>query len=248
MLLLSPGLTRLGGARLRVAAACASSASTPADLSPWHNALHRLAPETLRACLPLPHPEGGNWANEEALLGDALLKVALYRALGLGETSAGQSRRQSLDKGRLHDHAASALSNTRLSACAATLLVGPGLLSESDLQALPSEHTRGTCVEAAASAVGTLGGAEADRALGCVAKLLLAEPIVSDAQIHPKTLLIEQGGSVVSERQGGPDHLPLWSAVAKKGSLNLRVGPQASKREAEAMAAEGLLRRMGVLP
>jgi hypothetical protein len=136
--LLSPSLAALSsGTRGRVAS-CLSSQAAAVDVSAWHASLRSLPPHALRACLPLPHPSGGNWANEEALLGDALLKVALYRALGLGETSEGEKRQRPLDKGRLHDLAANALSNTRLAECAQPLLVGPGLLSEEDLAALPS--------------------------------------------------------------------------------------------------------------
>jgi dsRNA-specific ribonuclease len=66
-------------------------------------------------------------------------------------------------------------------------------------------------------------------------------------QLHPKTWLLELGGRVTSSREGGEDHMPLWVAEAECFGKKHRVGPLASKKLAEAVAAEGLLRKLSIM-
>jgi len=177
-------------------------------------------------------------------LGDALLKVAVLRELGVGK--AGEQR-QSV--GVLTQAANAALTNSRMAALGNTLLVRPGLLSQADWMALPSDHTRATAVEAASAAAveAAENRAAGEEALRCVARELLVGLLIKlpPSPVSAKTRLLELGGTVESERKGGLDHSARWRAVARLGASSA-AATDSSRRAAEATAAGRLLREAGI--
>lgn len=218
-------------------------ASGTADpLAPWFHAVRSVQRARI---LPSPHAEGSDDANVLALLGDALLKVAVFRELGVGKAAGEQ--RQSV--GALTQAANAALTNSRMAALGNTLLVRPGLLSQADWMALPSDHTRATAVEAASAAAmeAAENRAAGEEALRCVARELLVGLLIElpPSPVSAKTRLLELGGTVESERKGGPDHSARWRAVARRGASSASA-TDSSRRAAEATAAGRLLREAGI--
>jgi dsRNA-specific ribonuclease len=174
------------------------------------------------------------------LLGDALLKTAVINEL-ISDVEA-----EAIPLGVLTLRANAALANSRMAELSHVLLVRPGLLSSSDLDALPSDHVRATAVEAAAALVWQRDGNAAAAALRCVAVELLRGIDGQPEHIVPsKTRLMELGGKVESARMGGADHEQKWKATATLRGRAAQTGPHPSKRIAEALAAEQVLRAAG---
>ena len=132
-----------------------------------------------------------------------------------------------------------ATSNEFLKSNIATILPQHAQLSES----ASSAHSIGTMVEAAVDAVHTEGDVDAIEDL---ARWLVQTAREMDglhgAFDNAKGRLLEMGGTVTSERVGGPDHKPVFEAVAQLGMERVSAIEQGSKRFVEQQVSRRLLR------
>ena len=189
--------------------------------------------------LPAEAPRGSHAADTAALVGDALLKAAIYQELGAG------SGDESLRVGTLTRRAAPALSNALLASSALKLLCKSegAPLRPDDILRL-GEHGRATAVEAAVYAVTVSGGDAGAAAVRDLAHALLEW---SAHMRDSKGLLIEEGGTVLVREEIVPDGAARFTATASlSGTTAQSRGYFASRRAAEADAAEVLLREIEV--
>jgi hypothetical protein len=64
--------------------------------------------------------------------------------------------------------------------------------------------------------------------------------------VNPKGRLLELGGSVESERNGGPDHKPVWVSTARWNDVTCTVSGTGKRITMEALAAMDLLQKIPV--
>ena len=199
----------------------------------WQQAASTVRPEKilppgLRELADVNHD-----VNVAAFYGDKVLGAAVAlaqrRAVGDGEHTVGSlTRLQSM-----------ATSNEFLKSNIATILPQHAQLSES----ASSAHDIGTMVEAAVDAVHTKGDVHAIEDL---ARWLVQTASEMDglygAFDNAKGRLLEMGGTVTSKRVGGPDHKPVFEAVAQLAMTRVSATEQGSKRYVEQQVSRQFLR------
>lgn len=189
-----------------------------------------------------------------ALEGDALLKLAVVRHLTAraragADEAGGAPGVQELDVGRISTAASAAVSNALLHAEMASLLPdAAGLAGSKRVAAHVKEG--GTAVEAAIALVARAEGDDCGAIAALVRYLVerttaAASPDAVRRALVPqggnaKGALLERGGTVTSERAGGPPHMPVFAATATLDDMKARA-TAGSKREAERLAAAKLL-------
>lgn len=210
--------------------------------------------------LPPEHEHGSPGAIVAALMGDALLKLAVLRALSADALELYASRQA--DPEELTTRTAFAVSNELLGREAVTILVDG--LADTDLIGVPdldrlSEHGRATVVEAAVYHVNRLLlERESTRATSSAAPAAgsptsafvtaqlaledLAQHLVAAAgyAVDWRGLLLRTGGTVSVDASGAP-----FLAVASLHGLDVQGPPMPSKQKAAAAAAKDLLMRIG---
>jgi hypothetical protein len=207
-------------------------------MTKWQQAASTVRPEKI---LP-PGLKGSDDASVAAFYGDKLLGAAVAlaqrRAVEDGEHTVGNlTRLQSL-----------ATSNDFLKSNIATILPQHAHLWEQchgqSLQ-IHSAHDVGTMVEAAVDAVHAQGGVHA---IDDLARWLVQTAReMEDDGLHgafdnAKGRLLEMGGTVTSKRVGGPDHMPVFEAVAHLGGKRVSATGKGSKRHVEQQVSRQFLR------
>ena len=229
------------------------------SLATWRQAVPILRGVDRAHLLPPEHRDGSPAGSAAALQGDALLKLAVLRALdadGLELYAARQS-----DPVELTTHSAAAVSNELLSQQAEEILLGGGLAT-ADLEL--SEHERGTVVEAAVYHVHRLleqqperglvaargggdgGGASLPRARAALEDLALHLIAASRGRVNWLGLFLENGGRkerITRCDIGGKQH---FVAEVELRGLTLRGAPSSSRDKAATSAAQLLLTRLGL--
>ena len=108
-----------------------------------------------------------------------------------------------------------------------------------------SAHDVGTMVEAAIDAVHAKGDV---KAIDSLAQWLVQAARDMDglhgAFHNAKGRLLEMGGTVTSKRVGGPDHKPVFEAVAQLAMTRVSAAEQGSKRYVEQQVSRRLLRSL----
>ena len=107
----------------------------------------------------------------------------------------------------------------------------------------PSHHQAGTMVEAVVASVHDEGGHEAiaDLAAWLVDQAGAAAAAESSPSVAAKTKLLELGGTVSVERVGGPDHEPIFQAVAELAGQRVMAKAAGTKSSIERRVAAQLL-------
>ena len=196
-------------------------------LAKWTGAVSRKLPELL-AC-------NKDQLGVLALLGDKILDLAVTRAVLKSAPTATTSTEFIAKK------LSQIISNAHLARHANTIL--PPIVIDTQNNETMGHWTIATKVEAAVALV------DDDEAVADLAEFLRTSIAAGDdIQSHPKMLLLELGGTLVSQRKGGPDHSPIYEATARfkgeKGQQVLALG--SSKKEAETIASSELLDRLGL--
>jgi dsRNA-specific ribonuclease len=201
----------------------------------WQQAASTLQPEKI---LPPGLRESADiYHNVDvaAFYGDKVLGAAValaqQRAVGDGEHTVGSlTRLQSI-----------ATSNEFLKSNIATILPQHAQLSES----ASSAHDIGTMVEAAVNAVHTKGDVYAiDDLAQWLVQTAREMDSLHGAFDNAKGRLLEMGGTVTSKRVGGPEHKPVFEAVAQLAMARVSTTEQGSKRFVEQQVSRRLLRSL----
>jgi hypothetical protein len=209
----------------------AAAASEEDSLQAWHAALAAAAPPR-RLLLPRGHPDGSLGCDTVALLGDALLRAAVLRALGAGD-EARHGRRLA----DWSNDVSAAVCNATLSAFADAALAPS--VAAADLAVLP-QHGRATALEAAAAHVHAFAG---DAPLDALACALLRRVASAGGVCNWKGLLLECGGAV--EASASADGAG-FVAVARLGRVSATSDAWPTKLAAETQAAQAALQAAGL--